>query len=214
MRAGTGDAWVLVSPAGAWAWALGGAAWSPPVSGHYCAVGGQRLPSSQGAGAAPHRPSVFQAALRLPPEKMAALHTAPGSPAAQPERVEDGLECNPEQEEEEEEEKGEEAEEEIEVEEEEDEDMVEESEATGSWAGRGWPVEQVAVELQEDQDVEVLAEERSPALGTQARQSHGGAKSPVLQEKGERRELALGREGGKAGGRIGGGAGQQSSLAF
>ncbi|XP_005879519.1 PREDICTED: zinc finger protein 316, partial [Myotis brandtii] len=120
---------------------------------------------------------------------MAALHTAPGSPAAQPERAEDGSECNPEQEEEEEEEKGEEAEEleeEIEVEEEEDEDMVEvveEFSATGSRAGRGWPVEQVAAELQEDQDVEVVAEERSPALGTQARLSRGGAKSPVLQEK-------------------------------
>lgn len=217
MRAGTGGAWVPVSPA--WAWALGGAAWSPPVSGHYCAVGEQCLPPSQGAGAAPHRPSVFQAALR-PPEKMAALHTAPGSPAAQPERAEDGSECSPEQEEEEEEEKGEETEEleeeEIEVEEEEDEDMVEvveESEATGSWAGRGWPVEQVEVELQEDQDVEVVAEERSPALGTQARLSRGGAKSPVLQEKGERRELALGREGGKAGGGAGRrGAGRPAEL--
>lgn len=201
---------LLVSPAWAWAWALGGAAWSPPVSCHRCAVGATVPASLPGRWGGSSPPSVFQAELRLPPpEKMAALHTAPGSPAAQPERAEDGSECNPEQEEEEEEERGDEAEEteeeEMEVEEEEGQDVVEEEEATGLRAGQGGPVEQVEVELQEDQDVEEeVAEEWSPALGTQAHLSRGGAKSPVLQEKGKRRELALGREGGWEGGRVGG----------
>lgn len=131
---------------------------------------------------------------------MAALHTAPGSPAGQPERAEDGSECSPEQEEEEEEERGEEAEEteeeeDVEVEEEEEgQDVLEESGAAGRRAEE---------ELQEDQDVqEVVAEEWSPALGTQARLSREGARSPVLQEKGKRRELALGRKGERAGGQL------------
>ncbi|XP_053412766.1 zinc finger protein 316 [Nycticebus coucang] len=83
---------------------------------------------------------------------MAALHKMPDSPAAQLERVEDGSECDADQEEEEEE-KGEE--------------------------------EEVGADEEEEDDVEeVLAEEQSPAVGTQEQLSHGAdAKSPVLQEK-------------------------------
>ncbi|XP_011362190.1 zinc finger protein 316 [Pteropus vampyrus] len=109
----------------------------------------------------------------LRPAKMAALHTAPDSPAVQLERAEDGSECDPDQEEEEEEDKGEEAEAV-------DEEALAGAQADGAWAG---PVEQVDVESQEDEDVEeVLAEELSPAWGTQERLSRGGdARSLLLQ---------------------------------
>lgn len=125
---------------------------------------------------------------------MAALHTAPDSPAAHLERAEDGSDCDPEEEEEEEEEKGEEVEmledeEElvVEEEEEEDEEVVED----------GGQVGQVDVELQEDVE-EVMAGEQSPASETQECLSHGGdAKSPALQEKGKK-EPATG-EGGQVG---------------
>lgn len=137
---------------------------------------------------------------------MAALRTTPDSPATQLAKAEDGLECGPAQEEEEEEEKGEEVEmeeeeeeEEIIVEDGEDQAVVEEEEEEGGQAGH---VEQVEVE--EDEDVEeVVAEEQSLTLGTQERFSRGGdAKSSVLQEKGKKKELALGEEGrglGRAG---------------
>lgn len=119
---------------------------------------------------------------------------APDSPAAQLERAEDGLECDPDQEEEEEEDKGEEAEAV-------DEEASAEAQADGAWAG---PVEQVEVELQEDEDVESqededveeLAEELSPTWGTQECLSRGGdARSLVLRENGKRQEPAR-REGG------------------
>lgn len=108
------------------------------------------------------------------------------------------MECDPEQEEEEEEEKGDEVEETEEeekmaVEEEEEEDaaeVVEELQANG-------PQREQA---EQDEDAaQVVAQEQSPALGTQGCLSRGGdAKSPVLQEKGKRKELALG-EGRKVG---------------
>lgn len=115
---------------------------------------------------------------------MAALHTAPDSPAVQLERAEDGSECDPDQEEEEEEDKGEEAEAV-------DEEALAGAQADGAWAG---PVEQVDVESQEDEDVEeVLAEELSPAWGTQERLSRGGdARSLLLQENGKRQERTWG----------------------
>lgn len=107
---------------------------------------------------------------------MAALHTAPDSPAALLERAEHGSECDPDQEEEEEEE--------IAVEEAEDE-AVEELEAE---AAEG----QAEVEAAEGV-AEVVAEEQSEALGTQEHLGCGGhTKSPGLQEKGKRKELALG----------------------
>lgn len=141
---------------------------------------------------------------------MAALHTTPDSPAAQRERAEDGSECDPDQEEEEEEEKGEEegelAKEEVMVVEAEDAEAVaevaEEVEADGVQAGPG---RQAEAEV-EDADAEaVVAEERSPASGTQERFSYGGdAESPGLQEKGKKKELVFGEEvrgglGGQAG---------------
>ncbi|TKC38985.1 hypothetical protein EI555_003276 [Monodon monoceros] len=132
----------------------------------------------------------FGGILRRMPETMAALHTTPDSPAAQRERAEDGSECDPDQEEEEEEEKGEEegelAKEEVMVVEAEDAEAVaevaEELEADGVQAGPGRQAEAEA----EDADAEaVVAEERSPASGTQERLSCGGdAESPGLQEKG------------------------------
>nr|XP_008536163.1 PREDICTED: zinc finger protein 316 [Equus przewalskii] len=98
---------------------------------------------------------------------MAALHTAPDSPAALLERAEHGSECDPDQEEEEEEE--------IAVEEAEDE-AVEELEAE---AAEG----QAEVEAAEGV-AEVVAEEQSEALGTQEHLGCGGhTKSPGLQEK-------------------------------
>ncbi|KAI5257312.1 hypothetical protein MUG91_G176n6 [Manis pentadactyla] len=112
---------------------------------------------------------------------MAALHTTPDSPASQLERAEDGLECDPDPEDEEEE-KGEEAE----IEEEEEEEIVveeeDEEEPEELEAGH---VEQVEVELEEDETVEeVVAEEQSPALGTQECLSRGGdAKASVLQDR-------------------------------
>ncbi|KAM5213682.1 zinc finger protein 316 [Hipposideros larvatus] len=100
---------------------------------------------------------------------MAALHTAPDSPAAQLERAEDSSECDPDQEEE-----AEEIEEEEEMLGEGEED---EPDADGVQAG------QVEVELQEEVEV-VLADTQSPELGTQEHLRRGGdAKSPVLQEK-------------------------------
>lgn len=110
---------------------------------------------------------------------MAALHTAPDSPAVQLERAEDGSECDPDQEEEEEEDEGDEAE------------VADEEASAGAWAG---PVEQVEVELQEDEDVEeVLAEELSPAWGAEERLGRGGDAGPLaLQESGKRREPARG----------------------
>ncbi|XP_012614295.1 zinc finger protein 316 isoform X2 [Microcebus murinus] len=110
---------------------------------------------------------------------MAALHTMPDSPTTQLERIEDGSECDADQEEEEEEERGEEEEEEIVVEEEEEVEDVAQVEEVAE-------VEVGAEEEEEDDDdvEEVLAEEQSPALGTQEQLSPGGdAKSPVLQEK-------------------------------
>ncbi|KAG8523788.1 Zinc finger protein 316, partial [Galemys pyrenaicus] len=122
------------------------------------------------------------AALRLA-ETMAALHTTPGSPAAQMERAEDGLECDPEQEEEEET-KGAEQEEEEEMPVEEEDEVVAELEADEE-GGQTGQVEQVEVELEEEEDVEqVVAEQQNPPLGTQEHLSRGGdAKFPVLQEK-------------------------------
>lgn len=110
---------------------------------------------------------------------MAALHTAPDSPAEQLERAEDGSECDPDQEEEEEEDEADEAE------------VADEEASAGAWAG---PVEQVEVELQEDEDVEeVLAEELSPAWGAEERLGRGGDAGPLaLQESGKRREPARG----------------------
>lgn len=127
---------------------------------------------------------------------MAALHTTPDSPATQLERVEDGSECDLDQEEEEEEEKGKEVEdeeeEEIVVEEEEEEDMAEVVEEE-----QVQEVAEVEVEAElededdEDNDMEeVLAEEQSPGLGNPESVSHGGdAKSPVLQEKGKEKPI-------------------------
>ncbi|ELW69929.1 Zinc finger protein 853 [Tupaia chinensis] len=116
--------------------------------------------------------------------KMAALHTTPDSPAAQLEKVEDGSQCDPDQEEEEETKQEEvEEEEEIEVEEEEEDAEVEAEMQVEEAKGQ---VEVVAeVEAEEDNDVEeVLAAERGPALGTQEQLNyHGDTKSPVLQEK-------------------------------
>ncbi|MBV98658.1 zinc finger domain-containing protein, partial [Eschrichtius robustus] len=120
---------------------------------------------------------------------MAALHTTPDSPAAQREKAEDRSECDPNREEEEEEEKGEEVEELADeevmvVEAEEDEavaEVAEELEVEGVQAG---PVQQVEVEAEDDDVEDVVAEERSPASGTQERLSCGGdAQSPGLQEK-------------------------------
>lgn len=145
---------------------------------------------------------------------MAALHTTPDSPAAQRERAEDGSECDPDQEEEEEEEKGEEegelAKEEVMVVEAEDAEAVaevaEELEADGVQAGPGRQAEAEAEAEVEDADAEaVVAEEWSPASGTQERLSCGGdAESPGLQEKGKTKELVFGEEvrgglGGQAG---------------
>lgn len=118
---------------------------------------------------------------------MAALHTAPDSPAAQLERAEDSSECDPDQEEE-----AEEIEEEEEMLGEGEED---EPDADGVQAG------QVEVELQEDVEV-VLADAQSPELGTQEHLRRGGdAKSPVLQEKGKKK-LVLG-EGKEVGSLVG-----------
>ena len=141
---------------------------------------------------------------------MAALHTTPDSPAAQRERAEDRSECDPNREEEEEEEKGEEVEELADeevmvVEAEEDEavaEVAEELEVEGVQAG---PVQQVEVEAEDDDVEDVVAEERSPASGTQEHLSCGGdAQSPGLQEKGKKKELVFGEEvrgglGGQAG---------------
>ncbi|KAF6281562.1 zinc finger protein 316 [Rhinolophus ferrumequinum] len=103
---------------------------------------------------------------------MAALHTAPDSPAAQLESAEDSSECDPEQEEEEEEKREE-------VEEREEEETVGEEAEDELDADRG-PLE---VELQEDEDVEVVpADTQSPELGIQERLCRGGdARLPVLQ---------------------------------
>lgn len=128
---------------------------------------------------------------------MAALRTTPDSPATQLAKAEDGLGCGPAQEEEEEEEKGEEVEleeeeEELLAEDREDQAVVEEEEEEGGQAGH---VEQVEVEVEADED-EVVAEEQSPTLGTQGRLRRAGdAKSPVLQEKGKKKELTLGGGG-------------------
>uniref|UniRef100_A0A8C2UXT6 Zinc finger protein 316 n=1 Tax=Chinchilla lanigera TaxID=34839 RepID=A0A8C2UXT6_CHILA len=121
---------------------------------------------------------------------MAALHTILDSPATQLERVEDGSECDPDQEEEEE--KGrdmeEVEEEEVEEEEEEEEIVIEEEEAEEvAEVIEEAEVQEVAeVEVEDnddddDDDVEdVLAEEQSSGLGTQEQLSHvDDAKSPV-----------------------------------
>jgi hypothetical protein len=140
---------------------------------------------------------------------MAALQSAPDSPATQLEPAEDGSECDADPEEEEEEEQQEEEDEE------EEEEVVVEEVAT--------PVQEVAeVEVEAnsadngggdddddggggDDDVEeVLAEEQTLSLGTQERHSNGGhAKAPVLQGKGKNGTLPLlwrlrgwGHEGG------------------
>ena len=113
---------------------------------------------------------------------MAAPRTTPDSPAAQLERL-DGSECGPEQEEEEEEGKGEE----VEVLE---EDQVE--------ALQERLVEEVVVDVDMELDgtvEEALAEEQSPASGTQERPRSGrDTESPGLQEKGKRKELTPGEE--------------------
>lgn len=127
---------------------------------------------------------------------MAALPTTPDSPAAQLERTEAGSECDPEQDGEEEEAKGQEMEAAME---EEAEDLAEELEAEGARAG---PAEQAE---QDDDVAEVVAEERSPVLGTQERlglgRGGGDTESPALREKGKRKELALGEDVSRAWGR-------------
>ena len=80
--------------------------------------------------------------------------------------------------------------------EEEAEDLAEELEAEGARAG---PAEQ------DDDVAEVVAEERSPVLGTQERlglgRGGGDTESPALREKGKRKELALGEDVSRAWGR-------------
>lgn len=124
---------------------------------------------------------------------MAALHTAPDSPAAQLGSAEDSSECDPDQEEEEEEKR-----EEVEEREEEEEMVGEEAEDELD-ADRG----QVEVELQGDEDVEVVpADTQSPELGTQERFCRSGdSRFPVLQGSGKKK-LALG-EGREVGGLAG-----------
>lgn len=115
---------------------------------------------------------------------MAALHTAPDSPATQLKPAEDGSECDadPEEEEEDEEEEEEGREEEEVVVEEEVATQVQEvaeveveAEARSADSGGG-----------ADDVEEVLAEEQTLSVGTQERLSNGGnAESPVLQGKGK-----------------------------
>nr|XP_020760029.1 LOW QUALITY PROTEIN: zinc finger protein 316 [Odocoileus virginianus texanus] len=118
---------------------------------------------------------------------MAAPRTTPDLPAAQLERL-DGSECGPDQEEEEEEGKGEEVEaleeDQVEVLEEDQVEVLEEDQVE---ALEERLVEEVVVDVDVEVDgtvEEALAEEQSPASGTQERPRGGrDTESPGLKEK-------------------------------